>query len=188
MNARSCAIAAPTALALDDLAGRLGMLDEIVDERVDPARAGVAEDLDRSGGQVGGRDHAGAQRVVDVVVDVRDPVHQPHDLALERRRLRRAPGVADDPVAHRLGQVQPVPVALERVDDPQRVLVVQEPRAEALAPGSGRAPPRRCGRTAGGRGRGRGRSPRPGPRSARSARATVRETCVTSSVCVSRVR
>ena len=39
----------------------------------------------------------------------------------------------DDPVADRLGQVQARPVALERVDDPQRLLVVLEPRAEALA-------------------------------------------------------
>ena len=38
MNARSCAIAAPGPLALHDVAGPLGDLDEVVDERVD-ARA-----------------------------------------------------------------------------------------------------------------------------------------------------
>ena len=37
-------------LALDDVAGRLGVLDEVVDERVDPPRPGVAEDLDRLAG------------------------------------------------------------------------------------------------------------------------------------------
>ena len=77
-------------------------------------------------------DHAGPDRVVDVVVDVGDAVHQAHDLALERGRLRSPAGVADDPVAHRLGQVQPLAVALERVDDPQRVLVVQERGPEPL--------------------------------------------------------
>ena len=51
------------------------------------ARPGVAEDLDRLGGQVGAGDHAGAQGVVDVVVDVGDAVDQPDDLALERGGL-----------------------------------------------------------------------------------------------------
>ena len=119
--------------ALDDVAGARGVLDEIVDERVDPPRPGVSEDLDRLAGEVGNGDHPGAQGVVDVVVDVGDPVDQADDLALERGRLGRAAGVADDPVAHRERQVEAVAVALERVDDPQRVLVVQKRGAEALA-------------------------------------------------------
>ena len=82
--------------------------------------------------QVRGGEHAGPHGVVDVVVDVGDAVDEAHDLALERRRLLRAPGVADDPVAHRLGQVEAVPVALERVDDPQRLLVVAKAAPEAL--------------------------------------------------------
>ena len=41
--------------------------------------------------------------------------------------------MGDDPVADRLGQVQAAPVALERVDDPQRLLMVAEGGAEALA-------------------------------------------------------
>ena len=43
-----------------------------------------------SAGRSSEREHAGAHRVVDVVVDVGDPVDQPDDLALERRRLARA--------------------------------------------------------------------------------------------------
>jgi hypothetical protein len=61
----------------------------------------------------------GSHRVVDVVVDVRHTVHHPHDPALERLRQRRAAGVADDPVAHLLGQIQSRPVALEMLDHPQ---------------------------------------------------------------------
>ena len=53
------------------------------------ARAGRAEDRDLRRGQVARGEHAGAQRVVDVVVDVGDAVDEPHDLALERRRLAR---------------------------------------------------------------------------------------------------
>ena len=52
-------------------------------------------------GRSAGAQHAGAQRVVDVVVDVGDPVDQPDDLPLERRRLAGAAGVPQDPVAHR---------------------------------------------------------------------------------------
>ena len=85
-----------------------------------------------STGRSFGLEHAGAQRVVDVVVDVGDPVHQAHDLALERRGLAGAAGVAQDAVAHRVGEVQP----LEHRDDPQRVLVVAEAAPEALAAGA----------------------------------------------------
>ena len=98
-----------------------------------------------------------------------------------------APGVAEDPVADRHRQVQPTAVALEHVDDAQRVLVVLERRAEALrqavvervlADVTERrvaevvAEPDRLDEIL----------------VQRSARATVRETWVTSSVCVSRVR
>ena len=117
--------------------GALGVLDEVVHERVDP-RASRSSPSTAIGaaGRSPSREHAGAQRVVDVVVDVGDAVDQPHDPALERGRLARPAGVAEDPVAHLLGQVEPGAVALERVDDPQRVLVVAEAAAEALAAGS----------------------------------------------------
>ena len=92
-------------------------------QRVDPRRAGRAEQLDLGVRQIVLVEDAGPYGVVDVVVDVGDPVDQPHDPPLERRRLRR-PGVIEDPVANRLGQVEPVAVALELVDDAQRVPVV----------------------------------------------------------------
>ena len=50
-------------------------------------------------------EHPGAESVVDVVVDVGDPIDHPHDPPLERRR-RLGPGVAQDPVAHLRRQVQ----------------------------------------------------------------------------------
>ena len=107
-----------------------GLLDEVVDQRVDPLRAAVAEDRDvgARGGPRG--DHARPHRVVDVVVDVRDPVDQPHDPALERDRIARAARVAQDAVAHRRREVE----VLEHVDHAQGVLVVAEAAAEALAP------------------------------------------------------
>ena len=90
---------------------------------------GLAQHRDLRRRQVGRQQHAGPHRVVDVVVDVGDPVHQPDDLALQRRRLARPARVPQDPVAHRRGQVQP----LQHVDHPQRVLVVPEAAPEALA-------------------------------------------------------
>ena len=71
------------------------------------------------------REQAPADRVVDVVVDVGDPVDEPHDLPLERRRLLLA-RVGEDAVAHLRRQV-------ELLGDPQRLLVVLEAGAEALA-------------------------------------------------------
>ena len=66
-------------------------------------------------------------RVVDVVVDVRDAVDQPHDLPLERLGLALA-GVREDAVAHLVREV-------ERARDPVRLLVMAETAAEALRHG-----------------------------------------------------
>ena len=90
------------------------------------------------GGQLLGSEHPGADRVVDVVVQVRDPIGEPHDLRLERGRRRHRPGVVHDPVAHLPREVQPLPVVLEVLDDPQALLVVPErapeERRERLLP------------------------------------------------------
>ena len=118
-------------VALDDVARGRRALDQVAHQRVDPLRHRRAEHL-RSrprGSSVVGQ-HPGAQRVVDVVVDVGDAVDEPDDPPLERRR-QIGPGVAQDAVAHLLGQVEPAAVALEPLDDPQRVLVVAE--ADAVA-------------------------------------------------------
>ena len=64
-------------------------------------------------------------RVVDVVVDVRDAVDDADDLALVSLGLDLA-GVLEDPVAHLPGQVQ-------LLGDAQRLLVVPEAGAEPLA-------------------------------------------------------
>ena len=66
------------------------------------------------------------------MVDVRDAVDDAHDLALERLRLVGA-GVLEDAVAHLPREVEAAPVALEPLDDAQRVLVVAEAAAAALA-------------------------------------------------------
>ena len=116
------------------------------------ADAGRAEQLDLGRRQIALVEDPGAHRVVDVVVDVGDPVDQPHDPPLERRRLDR-PGVVEDPVAHLLGEVEPAPVALELVDDAQRVHGCAGSRSRRARAAPGRAPPRRCARTADGRGR-----------------------------------
>ena len=85
-----------------------------------------------SSGRSSGAQHAGAQGVVDVVVDVGDPVDEPDDPPLERGR-QIGTGVAQDPVAHLLGEVEPGAVALDPLDHAQRVVVVAEADPEALA-------------------------------------------------------
>ncbi len=77
-------------------------------------------------------ENPGADRVVDVVVDVRDAVDDADDLPLERLGLV-GPRVLEDPVAHLPGEVQPAAVALEPLDHAERVLVVPEAAAAALA-------------------------------------------------------
>ena len=64
------------------------------------------------------------------MVQVGDPVGEPHDLRLERRGRRHRPRVVHDPVAHLPREVQPLAVVLEVVDDPERLLRVAERPAE----------------------------------------------------------
>jgi NhaP-type Na+/H+ or K+/H+ antiporter len=116
-------------VALDDLSRRVGVLDKIVHEQVDPLAAGLAEDLDLLAWQVRRREHVRTDGVVDVVIDVGDPVDQPHDPGLVGPRLDRT-GVPEDPVTDFLGEVQAPPVPLEVVHDSQRLLVVAEAPGE----------------------------------------------------------
>ena len=74
-------------VALDDLACLLGALDQVVHERVDPRRATFTEQFELGARQLLGTQDPEADRVVDVVVDVRHPVDEPDDPSFERRRL-----------------------------------------------------------------------------------------------------
>ena len=86
-------------VALRDVPRGLGALDEVVHERVDPLAARVAEQRDLVVRQLLAREDPVADRVVDVVVDVRDAVDDAHDLPFERVGLALA-GVREDAVAH----------------------------------------------------------------------------------------
>ena len=95
--------------------------------------------------------------------------------------------MAGDPVAHLLGQVQARAVALQALHDAKRMLVMAEVTPEALFQAAlehllADVPERRMAEIA--------PSPIASTRSSfnRSARATVREIVVTSSVWVRRVR
>src|SRR5438105_8454409 len=119
-------------VALRDVPRLRRRLDEIVDERVDAARPGRAEDRDLVRRQVVGREHAGTNRVVDVVVDVGNAIDDAEDLPFLGHGLVRA-GVLEDAVAHLFCEIETAAVALERLDDAQRMLVVAEAAAAALA-------------------------------------------------------
>ena len=75
--------------------------------------------------KVVGRGQAPTDRVVDVVVDVGDAIDKPYDLALQCLWLSLT-RVGEDAVAYLRGQVQ-------LLRDPERLLVVAEAGAEALA-------------------------------------------------------
>jgi len=119
-------------VALHDVARARGVLDHVVDERVDAERARVAEQGNRLRRQIGRIEVARAHRIVDVVVDVREAIDEPDDPALERLRILR-PGVLEDAVAHLPRQVEAAAVALEALHDTKRVLVVAKPVEAARA-------------------------------------------------------
>ena len=95
MNERRLEHRAADLSALHDVVPAGGRLDEIVDERVDAAGAGLPEQSQLLHRQVGGSENARTKGIVDVVVDVGDPVDDTDDLALERGRLARARVVED---------------------------------------------------------------------------------------------
>jgi len=61
-------------VALDDVPGVGRGLDDVVDERVDPARPALPEECNLLGRQIVLVEETGSKSVVDVVVDVGDPV------------------------------------------------------------------------------------------------------------------
>ena len=119
-------------VGLGDVAALARAGDDVAHQGVDPRRAGLPEQLDLRRRQVVLGEDPGADRVVDVVVDVGDPVDQSHHPTLERRRLAGA-GVVEDPVADLLGQVQSLALALELVDDPSEWRLCLNPSRPALA-------------------------------------------------------
>src|SRR5437870_11046501 len=92
-------------VALADVPVVLRRLDEVVYEPVDALRAGRAEQVDLVTRQLILAEDPVADRIVDVVVDVRDAVDDAHDFPLERLRLAVA-GVREDSVPHLFREVQ----------------------------------------------------------------------------------
>ena len=100
--------------------------DQVRDQRVHPLGVRPPEDLDGGRRQLRLVEDPGPHRVVHVVVDVRHPVGEPHDLGLGGGRLRHRPGVVDDAVAHFPREVEPLALVLEVLHDPKALLVVAE--------------------------------------------------------------
>ena len=86
-------------VALPDVPGLLRRVDEIVDEAIDALGPGRAEELDLGVWEIGLGEDPVPDCVVDVVVDVRDPIDDADDLALERLGLLHA-RMREDAVAH----------------------------------------------------------------------------------------
>ena len=94
-----------------------------------------AEDFARTGRQVVFREEPGADRVGDVVVEVGDRIGQLEDLALQRAGGAPALGhnvalhlrVFEDAFTDFPSEVEPLPAALELLDDTKALLVVAKP-------------------------------------------------------------
>ena len=117
-------------------------LNEAADHGVDALGGGAAEDVERVLGEIVEGDDAGADGVVDVVVDVRDRVADAHNLAFEGAgdlagaalEDDLAFGVVQDAVADFVGEVEAasVPGAFEDVDNAKALLEMTEAAGEEL--------------------------------------------------------
>ena len=74
------------------------------------------------------RQNPRTNRIVNVVVDVRNAVGRAHDLPLERLGDPR-PCVSENRHAHLIGKVQPVAIALELIHHAKRLLIVVKRRS-----------------------------------------------------------
>ena len=90
MKARNESMASPTSGDCRMSSTPLRLVHDVADERVDSVRAGGPEDGDLVAWQVVLAQQPVPHGVVDVVVDVRDAVDEPHDLPLERLWLALA--------------------------------------------------------------------------------------------------
>jgi len=99
--------------------------DHVVDHGLDPRAVVVSEHLT---GRVWKRrlcENATSDGVVDIVVHVRDPVRDAHDLPLECRG-RMGSCVAEDAVSHLPREVQSLTLVLEVLHDAQGLQIVSE--------------------------------------------------------------
>ena len=172
-------------VALGDVAGALGGLDEVVHERVDAPRARRPEhSISARGRSLGSSMPARiASSMSWLMYATRSTMRTilPSSVSGSLR-----PVCVEDAVAHLPGQVEPRRRA-RAVDDASDCSLWRNPPPNRSR-SARRAPPRRRGRTAGGRDRGRARSPRRDLRSA-AARARRRARCRSSRACAScRVR
>ena len=95
-----------------------------MNQGVDPRRARIPEERDLGLRQVLRSEDPVPNRVVDVVVDIGHSIDDADDLPLECLRLLFS-CVREDPVPH-------LPRQVERLGDPQRLLVVAETHPETL--------------------------------------------------------
>ena len=102
-----------------------GGLHHIGDQGVDPLGMGIAKDGRNLRRNVLVAKDPRPHGVVNVVVDVGDPVRKPDNLSLQGLRLVRA-AVAQDAPADLIGQIQAQAVLFQLVHHPQRLLVVVE--------------------------------------------------------------
>ena len=77
------------------------------------------------------RQNPRTNRIVDVVIDIRNAVGRAHDLPLERLGNSRS-RVPEDRHAHLIGKVQPVAVAFEFIHHAKRLLVVVKRRSHHI--------------------------------------------------------
>ena len=108
-----------------DLTFDLRVRDHIPHQGVDPGAHFFSENGDRVRREVIAGDDPRPQRVVDVVVDVRDPVGDAYDLTFSGTWIARS-CVVEYPVSDLEGEVQTVALILEMVDDAQGVFIVAE--------------------------------------------------------------
>ena len=101
----------------------LALPDNIPDQQVQSAFYAVSQHVGKSSRDVLLPEDLTADGVVDIMVDIGHLIGKPHHIALQRGRMARGP-VIHDAVPDLPGQVQPLPVLLQNLDNPHALPVM----------------------------------------------------------------
>ncbi len=63
------------------------VIDNIMDHDIQAVLYGITEDIRELSGNISLGDNLSADRIIDVMIDVRDLIRETHDLSLQRRRV-----------------------------------------------------------------------------------------------------
>ena len=115
--------------------GTFAGLNHIGNHGIDPFSVGFAQNMQTVRGKLKGFQNAGAKRIVQIMVQISDPVRPAHTFRLRSFRLQRT-GMPENSAADFSRQIQAVTSVFQTIHHPETLLIVAEPFRQEIVEGS----------------------------------------------------